>query len=176
MGRRFFTALVAASLLSPAMAREALAQNPSAPDGGGGRRMNPQFRAGMRERWRTMSPEDRQHFKSNVERWLAMPPEQRRALREQEGMRRERLRREADAVMRDSGLQLEPERRAQFEQRYLQERRRIDRELRQELQERRQRELAPVLERLKKDFAQPQNSAATPAGSAAAPASASPTK
>ncbi|MFL6543314.1 MAG: hypothetical protein ACJ8I9_09110 [Chthoniobacterales bacterium] len=108
-----------------------------------------------------MSPADRQRFRSNAERWLAMPPEQQRAFRIQEGIRRERLQREAEAAMRESGLQLEAERRAQFERRYMEERRRIDRAMRQEMQERRQRELTPVVEQLKKEFGQqPQNSAA----------------
>ncbi|MDQ6860928.1 MAG: hypothetical protein M3032_07215 [Verrucomicrobiota bacterium] len=120
-----------------------------------------------------MSPEDRQRFRSNVERWLAMPPDERRELRMQEGIRRERMQREAEAAIRQSGLQLEAERRAQFEERYAEERRRIDRALRQEMQERRQRELGPVLEQLKREFAQPQNST-NPASSR--PSSASPSK
>jgi hypothetical protein len=127
----------------------------------------------MREQWRSMSPDDRQRFKSNVERWLAMPPEQRRELRIQEGIRRERLQREAEAAMRESGLQLEAERRAQFERRYMEERRRIDRALRQEIRERRQRELTPVVEQLKKEFSQSQGSA-SPAASRST--SASPSK
>ena len=111
-----------------------------------------------------MPAEDRQRFKSNVERWLALPPEERSALREREGIRRERLQREADAAMREMGLQLEAEKRAQFEQRYLEERRRIDRALREELREKRRRELAPVVERLKKEFSDGQR--ASPTGSA----------
>ena len=57
--------------------------------------------------------------------------------------------------MRDAGLQIAAEKRAQFEQRYLQERRRVEQELRRELQEKRQREMAPVVERLKKEFTEP---------------------
>jgi hypothetical protein len=108
-----------------------------------------------------MSPEDRQRFQSNVERWRQMPPEERRELREREGWRQERLKKEADAAVRASGLQLEAERRQQFEQRYMQERKRIEQELRRELREKRERELAPVVERLKKEFT-PQGGSATP--------------
>ena len=112
-----------------------------------------------------MSPEDRQRFQSNIERWRQLPPEERRELRERAGWREQRLKREAEAAIHDSGLQLEAEKRAQFEARYMQERKRIEQALRQELKEKRQRELAPVVERLKKEFAQPQGSA-TPAASA----------
>ena len=113
------------------------------------------------EQWRSMSPEDRQRFQSNIERWRQMPPEERRELREREGWRQERLKKEAEAAIRASGLQLEAERRQQYEQRYMQERKRIEQELRRELREKRERELAPVVERLKKEFTQ-QGTSATP--------------
>ncbi|CAN5633525.1 hypothetical protein BH18VER1_BH18VER1_01060 [soil metagenome] len=121
-----------------------------------------------------MRPDERQRFRSNAERWLQMSPEQQRVLRAQEAQRRERLQREAGAAMSQSGLQLEAERRAQYEQRYLQERRRLEQQLRQEIEEKRKRELAPVVERLKKEFEQ-QKGAATPKGTGASP-SASPSK
>src|SRR3954464_4712594 len=159
MGRRRFAATLVAGTVA-GLAHAALAQNPApaGPNPGAAPRMRP----AMREQWRAMSPDDRQRFRSNVERWLAMPPEQRREFRIQEGIRRERLQRQAEEAMRESGLQLEAERRAQFERRYMEERRRIDRALRQEIQERRQRELTPVVEQLKKEFGQSQGSA-TPA-------------
>jgi hypothetical protein len=113
------------------------------------------------DRWRSMSPEDRQRFQSNVERWRQMPPEERRELREREGWRQERLKREAEAAIRESGLQLEAERRQQYELRYMQERKRIEQELRRELREKRERELAPVVERLKKEFT-PQGGSSSP--------------
>ncbi len=173
MGRRRFVATLIAGTAAGAFAHSGFAQNqnpaPAAPNPAAAQ---PRIHPTTREQWHAMSPDDRQRFRSNVERWLSMPPDERRELRVQEGIRRERLQREAEAAMRASGLQLEAERRAQFEQRYLEERRRIDRALRQELQERRQRELAPVIEQLKKEFAQPQG-AMSPASSRA---SASPNK
>jgi hypothetical protein len=96
-----------------------------------------------------------------------MPPEERRELREREGWRQERLKREAEAAIRESGLQLEAERRQQYELRYMQERKRIEQELRRELREKRERELAPVVERLKKEFTQ-QGASSSPGGTAPA--------
>src|SRR5215212_3174092 len=168
MGRRRFASPLVAGTVA-GLAHAALAQNPApaGPNPGAAQRSRP----AMREQWRSMSPDDRQRFKSNVERWLAMPPEQRHELRVQEGIRRERLQREAEAAIRESGLQLEAERRAQFEKRYMEERRRIDRALRQEIQERRQRELAPVVEQLKKEFSPTQQGSTTPAPSRSASSS-----
>ena len=90
-------------------------------------------------------------------------------------MRRQRIQREAQAALQDSGLQLEAEKRELYERRYMQERRRIERSLRQELDEKRQRELAPVVESLKKEFAQPQGSA-SPVSSVADSATPAPKK
>jgi hypothetical protein len=121
-----------------------------------------------------MSPQDRQRFRSNAERWLSMPPEQQQMLRQREEFRRQRMLREAEAAIQQSGLQLEAEKRALYERRYLQERKRIERGLHQELEEKRQRELAPVMENLKKEFGE-QPKAASPA-STAAPTSTTPSK
>ena len=157
--RRIFIALIASSALSLFATDPAFAQSPG-PGGGGHRFFGRGFRgAGARERWRQMSPEDRQRFRMNAERWLQMSPEERRVLREREGMRRQRLQREADAALQQSGLQLEAEKREAYERRYMQERRRIERALRLELEERRQRELGPVQEQLKKEFGTGQGSA-----------------
>lgn len=173
-GQRQLYSLVAGATVSLVAAGSIFGQLPTQPGGPAGgvapaapNRPDRSLRQGG-ERLRDMSPEDRQRFQSNIERWRQLPPEERRELRDRAGWRQERLKREADAAMRASGLQLEAEKRAQFEQRYMQERKRIEQALRQELQEKRQRELAPVVERLKKEFAQPQGSA-TPAPASTTP-------
>src|SRR5206468_771531 len=81
---------------------------------------------------------------------------------------RDRVKVEVDAALRDSGLRLEGEKRDQFEQRYLQERRRIEHALRQETEAKRQEQLPALRERLKKEFQEPSPSATStsaPAGS-----------
>lgn len=121
-----------------------------------------------------MSPADRQRLRSNAERWQHMNAEERKAFREQQEWRQLRLKREAEAAIRESGLQLEAERRAQFERRYIEERRRIDQELRRELREKRQRELAPVVEKLKKELSDKPGNGAS--GNSSGSPSASPKK
>lgn len=128
-----------------------------------------QSAAPLRERWREMSPEQRKRVRANAERWQHLAPEEQKALREQREWRQMRLKREAEEAMRESGLQLEAERRALFERRYIEERRRIDQELRRELREKRQRELAPVVERLKSEITQ--QGGGTPGKSGGSPSS-----
>ena len=90
-------------------------------------------------------------------------------MREREKIYRQQVQREVDAALRDSGLRLEGERREQFEQRYLQERRRIEHSLREEVESKRQEQLPALQERLKKEFQEP-----TPAaGSTSAPSGSS---
>jgi hypothetical protein len=123
---------------------------------------------GPRERFMALPPQDRQIFQRNAERWMQMGPEERMIMREREKMYRARVSKEVDAALRDSGLHLEGEKRAQFEQRYLQERRRIEHSLREEVENKRQQELPGIQERLKKEFSEP-----SPSGTSAAAAAAS---
>src|SRR6266513_835556 len=106
----------------------------------------------MRERWLAMPPDARQNFRRNAERWLRMSPEERNVLRQRENVRRETIRRETEAAVRDSGLHLSPQERAQFESRYIQERRKVERGLRQQIEAERQQELPALIQELKKEF------------------------
>ena len=97
---------------------------------------------------------------------MQMGPDERRIMRERERIYRAQVSQEVDTALRESGLRLEGEKRAQFEQRYLQERRRIEHSLRQEIESKRQEQLPVLQERLKKEFAEPTagSSTAVPAG------------
>ena len=56
-----------------------------------------------------MPPEDRQAFRRNAERWMQLGPEERMIMREREKTYRQRVQREVDAALRDTGLRLEGE-------------------------------------------------------------------
>jgi uncharacterized membrane protein YccC len=122
---------------------------------------------GVRDRWSQLPPDERQTFQRNAERWLRMTPQQQNVLRQREKLRRARLKTEADRALHQSGLQLDPSARDSFEARYSQERRRMERALRKELETRRQQELPALGERLKSEFQRPRSpngrSTSTPA-------------
>ena len=67
-------------------------------------------------------------------------------------MRREKIQRETEAALRESGLHLNSQERAQFESRYMQERRKVEQELRQQIEAERQKELPALIQQLKKEF------------------------
>jgi Protein of unknown function (DUF3106) len=127
----------------------------------------------LRNRYMAMPPEDRQTFRRNAERWMQMGPEERTIMRQREQVYRAQVQREVDAALRDTGLRLEGEKRAQFEQRYLQERRRIEHSLREEIESKRQQQLPALQERLKREFQETSPAAGSTSGAAA---SASPKK
>jgi hypothetical protein len=99
-----------------------------------------------------MPPEAQQNFRRNAERWLRMSPAEQNVMRERENLRRETIRRETEAAVRDSGLHLSPQERAQFESRYIQERRKVERTLRQQIDAERQKEIPALIQQLKKEF------------------------
>jgi len=116
-----------------------------------------------------LPPEARQNFRRNAERWMRMSPEERNVMRQRENLRRETIKRETEAALGESGLHLNPQERAQFESRYMQERRKVEQALRQQIEAERQKELPGLIQQLKKEFQidQPVKSPATePAESA----------
>ena len=84
-------------------------------------------------------------------------------MREREGLRRERIRRETEAALHDSGLLLDQQRRDLFESRYMQERRKMEQALRQQIEAERQQQLPALIQQLKKEFQPPQSNGTTTA-------------
>ena len=81
-----------------------------------------------------------------------MSPEERNVMRQRENLLRATVKRETDAALRESGVNLNPQERAQFESRYMQERRKVEQTLRQEVEAERQKELPALIQQLKKEF------------------------
>lgn len=106
----------------------------------------------VRERWLAMPPDARQNFQRNAQLWMQMTPEQRNIMRQRETVRRQAMTRDADAAVRDSGLQLNPQERARFESRYIQERRKVEQSLRQQIETERQKEIPALIQQLRKEF------------------------
>src|ERR1043166_4327141 len=107
---------------------------------------------GTRERWMAMPPAARQNFERNAERWLQMSPEEQNVMRQRENLRRETIKRETEAALRDSGLRLNPQERSQFESRYIQERRKVEQTLRKQIEAERQKEIPALIQQLRKEF------------------------
>ena len=102
-----------------------------------------------------LTPEQRQRFVDNFKRWANLPPEERTALAEREGLRRKKMEEEIDRAINDAGLQLDADRRLKFARRYIEQRRKLEEQLRSEMEAKRQPLLQELVEKLKAEFATP---------------------
>lgn len=116
----------------------------------------------VRKAIEALTPEQRKHFRENFVRWMNLTPEERSALREKEDVRHQRMAEEVEAALQQTGLQLEPGRRAQFAKRYAEERRKLEERLRQETEEKRRPAVQQIIARLKSEFSSANTAAATP--------------
>jgi len=110
-----------------------------------------------------LTPEQRKHFQENFIRWANLSPEEKKELRDREEVRKKLMATDVENALRDAGLQLDSEHRELFVKRYGEERRKIEEQLRKEMQEKRKPLLKDLAARLKQEFANPANVAATPA-------------
>lgn len=117
--------------------------------GAGG--LAPEF-GNIRRALETLSPEQRQRFVENLKRWSNLPPEEKKALADRDGLRRKKMTEEIDAAMNETGLKLEGERRAAFAKRYIEERRKLEEQLRKEMDEKRQPLLNELTAKMKAEF------------------------
>ena len=113
------------------------------------------------ERLARMSPEEREAFKRNLHLWQQLPPEQRQAMHQ---LINERNREEISNALRESGMQLSDDQRELFALRYLQERRKLEREIQEQANAERARRLPEILRQLKSEFA-PEKARTTPGAS-----------
>lgn len=117
-----------------------------------------------------LPPGERESFLRNFKRWRELSPQERETLRGQAGRHRARMLEEAGRALQESGLKLSDDRREMFLLRYSQERRKLERELREKAEEERARRLPAIHEALKREFATPpanNSNSAGPAPSAA---------
>ena len=111
----------------------------------------PEF-GNVRRALEALTPEQRQRFVENLKRWSNLAPEEKKALADRDGVRRKKMADEIEAAISDAGLTLEGERRVLFAKRYAEERRKVEEQLRRELEEKRGPLLKELQSRLKAEF------------------------
>jgi len=99
-----------------------------------------------------LTPEQRKRFQENFLRWANLSPEEKKALREREEVRKKIVALEVDTAIKESGLQLDSEHHELFVKRYGEERRKIEEQLRKEMQEKRKPMVKDLIGRLKQEF------------------------
>lgn len=99
-----------------------------------------------------LTPEQRKRFQENFWRWANLSPEEKKALRDRDEVRRKFMGDEVTAALKETGLQLDGERKAEFMKRYAEERRKIEEQLREEMSAKRKPLVRELLGKLKAEF------------------------
>ena len=112
----------------------------------------------VRKAIEALTPEQQKRFRENFVRWMNLSPEEKRALRDRDELRRKRMSEETERAMAQAGLQLDGERRARFSKRYAEERRKVEEQLRREMEEKRRPLVQEIIGRLKAEFSTAESS------------------
>lgn len=105
-----------------------------------------------REAFRNMSPEERERWTKRIREWVEMPPEKKKSLADREEFFKKKIKEDIEAAIQKTGLTLNEEQTKVFAERYLDERRKIESELRKEIDEKRGPRVDAMIERLKGEF------------------------
>jgi hypothetical protein len=106
-----------------------------------------------RRMFEQLSPDQQKRFLDNLDQWKTMSPEEQELFRDQDLIRREKIALEIQDAINKSGLKLDEDQREVYALRYTQERRKIEEELRKEMDQKRNGMVSEMLSRLKIEFA-----------------------
>ena len=103
----------------------------------------------------TLTPEQQQKFRQNLELWKLLPPEKQAELRKTEENRLRAVLKEVNRAIEQSHLKLTQEQRQLFTDKFAKERRSIEEQLRKEMDEKRQQSVNQLISNLASEFAPP---------------------
>ena len=106
----------------------------------------------VRKALEALTPEQRKRFQENFWRWSNLSAEEKKALADREAMRKRKITEDIDAAIKETGLDLDPARRELFARRYGEERRKIEEQLRKEMEENRRPLVKEIVAKLKAEF------------------------
>ena len=146
----FFSA--ALSLFIPATAQSAdgepVAQAQTAQEHTVRRQADP-----LLEFFRRLTPEQKKKLLENIQTWQQISPDFKQALRDRDLLLRKKFKDEVDAALGETPFS--PEQRAQFEEKYREERKKVEAALRAEMEPRRKAAMEDAVQRLKKAILEP---------------------
>ncbi len=107
----------------------------------------------IRKRFESASESERETIRRNFQRLAGLPEGDREKIRERMGKMRDVIQQEVETVLAESGLTLSEEQKRKFTRRYAEERRILERAIREEMDRERTAQLASIVDRLKSEFA-----------------------
>ena len=109
---------------------------------------------------RSLTTDQKNQLMENIKAWQQISPDLKQSLRNRDSLLRKKFKDEVDAALGDTPISAEQ--RTAFEERYRDERKKIDLGLRAELESRRKVALDEVVQRLKKTITAPAGTEPTP--------------
>ena len=106
----------------------------------------------VRKALEALTPEQRKRFQENFWRWSNLSAEEKKALADHEAMRKRKITEDIDAAIKETGLNLDPARSELFARRYGEERRKVEEQLRKEMEEKRKPLVKEIVAKLKAEF------------------------
>lgn len=100
-----------------------------------------------------MSPEQRQRWMETVKQLSELPPERKMEILQRSEFFRKKMREEVEAALKQTGLTLTDEQKKKFGERYFEERRKIEEDLRKQMEELRKPKLEALVGKLQREFA-----------------------
>ena len=102
-----------------------------------------------------MTPEERDRWMRRFRDWADMPPEKKKALADREEFFKRKMREDVEAAEKELGIELNEEQKKLFADRYIEERRKVEEELRREMEASRGPKVKALIEKLRQEFAPP---------------------
>ena len=107
----------------------------------------------QRQFFQQMTPEQRQRWFETVKQLSELPPERKMELLQRGDFFRKKMREDVEAAIKQTGLSLDDEQKKKFAERYFEERRKVEEDLRRQMEELRKPKLDALAGKLKQEFA-----------------------
>jgi hypothetical protein len=108
-----------------------------------------------RQAFQQMSPEQRERFMTGLKQFAELPPEKKMEIFQRSEYLRKKIAEDIETAIKESGLNLSADNKKKFTERYMEERKKIEEDLRKEMEELRKPKVAALIEKLKHEFATP---------------------
>lgn len=108
-----------------------------------------------RQAFQQMSPEEKERWMRSFRQFAELPPDKKMELFQRSEFFRKKMREDVEDALKRSNLHLSDEQKKKFADRYFEERRTLEEELRKQMEELRKPKIDALIEKLTREFAKP---------------------
>lgn len=108
-----------------------------------------------RQAFQQMSPEEKERWMRSFRQFAELPPEKKMEIFQRSEFMRKKMREDVESALKQTGLNLSEDQKKKFADRYFEERRIVEEDLRKQVEELRKPKIQALVEKLKQEFATP---------------------